>query len=321
MHFRVRGGCSTRAFDGSLSLSTVFQHATLGSCASFHFDLRRLAVCTSAQSGMWVVAIVVTTAVFVSNRADLGVHHPTRSRCLVMSPVPGGTRGAVDVNAASSSSASASRQQANYESEEEKSLYALGHHLARKVPSRALTASETNALLRGVQSCLSGEVPDVQLDTYVPRAIGMLQAREKDMAKRAIFEGEALLAAAEAQRGAVRTAGGAVLIVEHEGDGQRPGPYDTVEVHYEGRLSDGTVFDSSYERSQPLEIVLEHAIPGWCEGLMLMKVGSTARLVIPPALGYGDLGSPPRIPRWATLTFDVELLNIQGSASKPDVLQ
>ena len=106
------------------------------------------------------------------------------------------------------------------------------------------------------------------------------------------------------------TASGLQIETLKEGTGATPKATDTVKVHYTGKLLDGTVFDSSVERGQPAEFPLSGVIPGWTEGLHLMKVGEKARLVIPPQLAYGSAGAPPQIPPNATLVFEVELLDI-----------
>ena len=99
-----------------------------------------------------------------------------------------------------------------------------------------------------------------------------------------------------------------------EGSGTRPTAADTVAVHYEGKLLDGTLFDSSYSRGEPAVFPLGQVIPGWTEGVQLMTPGSKYRFTIPPALGYGARGGGDGvIPPNAVLLFDIELLGVQGS--------
>lgn len=112
--------------------------------------------------------------------------------------------------------------------------------------------------------------------------------------------------------GVVTTASGLQYQVLQEGTGPHPTASDTVTVHYTGTLLDGTVFDSSVERGQPISFPLQGVIPGWTEGVQLMSVGSKFRFWIPPELAYGTRGSGNVIPPNATLIFDVELLGIGG---------
>jgi FKBP-type peptidyl-prolyl cis-trans isomerase FkpA len=112
------------------------------------------------------------------------------------------------------------------------------------------------------------------------------------------------------KNGIQTTSSGLQYEVVTQGNGAKPQANDTVSVHYEGTLIDGTVFDSSYARGEPLQFSLGGVIPGWTEGLQLMNVGSTYRLFIPSALAYGEQGAGDSIPPNSVLIFKVELLSI-----------
>jgi peptidylprolyl isomerase len=126
---------------------------------------------------------------------------------------------------------------------------------------------------------------------------------------------------ATGETGEVMTTASGLQYVEVEaGQGPAPQAGDVVAVHYQGQLEDGTVFDSSYDRGQPIRFALgqRQVIPGWDEGIALMKQGGKARLIIPPDLAYGAQGAGGVIPPNATLTFDVELVSVQpGSPEAP----
>ena len=121
--------------------------------------------------------------------------------------------------------------------------------------------------------------------------------------------GEAFLADNASQDGVTVTASGLQYKVLAEGSGDSPKATDTVKVHYEGRLISGSVFDSSIARGEPVSFPLNGVIPGWSEGVQLMKVGSKFQFTIPSALAYGPAGTGP-IPPNSVLVFDVELLEI-----------
>ena len=121
------------------------------------------------------------------------------------------------------------------------------------------------------------------------------------------------LAANAKKPGVITTPSGLEYDVIREGTGPKPARADTVLVHYEGRLLDKTVFDSSYKRGQPAAFPLDQVIPGWTEGVQLMPVGSKYHFVVPPSLAYGGRGAGGVIPPGAVLEFDIELLAIRPS--------
>lgn len=126
------------------------------------------------------------------------------------------------------------------------------------------------------------------------------------------------------QENAVTTASGLQYIEIEAGTGESPEPGDVVSVHYRGTLADGSEFDSSYGRGTPFKFALGQGmvIAGWDEGIAMMKEGGKARLIIPPNLAYGAQGYPPVIPANATLTFEVELIDIQaGAPAAPEAVE
>ncbi|UAJ10249.1 FKBP-type peptidyl-prolyl cis-trans isomerase [Glacieibacterium megasporae] len=124
----------------------------------------------------------------------------------------------------------------------------------------------------------------------------------------------AYLSAHKGKPGVKTTASGLQYEIVTEGTGPTPTAADTVAVHYEGKLLDGTVFDSSIARGQPAVFPLNRVIPGWTEGVQLMKVGSVYNFTIPPELGYGAQGAGGVIPPNAVLLFRIELLGVQGKS-------
>ena len=140
----------------------------------------------------------------------------------------------------------------------------------------------------------------------------VMEHRQNVLGKKAAEEGKAYLAENAKKEGVQTTDSGLQYEVLEEGDGVSPAETDMVEVHYEGTLVNGEVFDSSYERGEPTSFPLNRVIPGWTEGLQLMKEGAKYRFVIPSELAYGDreLGDG-QIPPNSTLIFTVELLNVQ----------
>ena len=136
-----------------------------------------------------------------------------------------------------------------------------------------------------------------------------MQAGRAAEAEKYIAEGEAFIAEKAQEAGVQSTPSGLHYKVMEQGAGDKPGPTDQVTVHYEGRLIDGTVFDSSYERNEPTSFPLNRVIPGWTEGLQLMSPGAKYQFYIPQDIAYG-LNSPPDIPPGSTLVFDVELISV-----------
>ncbi|MBO5585515.1 MAG: FKBP-type peptidyl-prolyl cis-trans isomerase [Bacteroidaceae bacterium] len=135
-------------------------------------------------------------------------------------------------------------------------------------------------------------------------------AAKAEAGKAAKAEGEKFLAENANKDGINVTKSGLQYEVLNEGTGKKPKATDTVRCHYEGRLLDGTVFDSSYKRNEPADFGLQQVIAGWTEGVQLMEEGAKYRFYIPYMLAYGEGGAGAMIPPFATLIFDVELIKV-----------
>jgi FKBP-type peptidyl-prolyl cis-trans isomerase FkpA len=196
------------------------------------------------------------------------------------------------------------------ETEDQKTIYALGVSMAQQLQRFALSPAEVDVLVAGVRDELGTGEPKVDLQAYAPKIGALAQARQAVAAAGEKKASEAYLEKAAAEPGAKKTASGLVITEITPGTGPAPKDTDKVKVHYRGTLVDGTEFDSSHKRNQPATFPLKGVIKCWTEGLQLMKVGGKSKLVCPSDIAYGDAGRPPTIKGGATLVFEVELLEI-----------
>ena len=202
---------------------------------------------------------------------------------------------------------------AKVETEEEKILYAMGLAIAQNSlePFKGqFSDAEIAVVMQGFADAVKGGKPIVSLQEFGPKINPMLQERLQKVQAQAEAEGTAFREKAAREEGAVQTASGLVFKELTAGTGASPKATDRVKVHYHGSLIDGTVFDSSVERGEPVTFALDQVVKGWTEGLQMMKVGGKAVLTIPPELAYGP-GGRAGIPANATLIFEVELLGIE----------
>ncbi len=137
------------------------------------------------------------------------------------------------------------------------------------------------------------------------------QAQQKQKSMKAKEEGIAFLAANKEKEGVVELPSGLQYKELRAGEGESPTKSNRVEVHYEGKLINGNIFDSSYQRGETITFGVTQVISGWTEALQLMKPGAKWQLFIPSDLAYGDRGAGRDIPPGATLIFDVELISVQ----------
>lgn len=195
--------------------------------------------------------------------------------------------------------------------------YALGLDMGQGI-TRMDMDIDLDMFLQGARDALEGA--DTRLSDSEKRAILTEFQREFAMKQRERMlaqaesnkaEGDMFLAENAEKEGITTTESGLQYEVLEEGDGESPTLSNSVVAHYEGRLIDGTVFDSSIERGEPATFPLRGVIKGWTEGLQLMKTGAKFRFYIPSDLGYGARGAPPKIGPHAVLIFDVELLEIK----------
>jgi len=196
------------------------------------------------------------------------------------------------------------------DTEDSKALYALGTNIGKQLGDlKVMDPTELESVFAGMKDVILGNPPEVDLQEYQPKAAALFTAKQGAAAEKAESAGLAFLDDAAKEEGAVKTDSGLIFLETQAGEGTSPTAADKVKVHYEGRLIDGSVFDSSIARGEPLEFPLNGVIKGWTEGLQLMKPGGKAKLTIPYDLAYGDGGSGP-IPPKATLVFDVELIAV-----------
>ncbi|PYN50345.1 MAG: peptidylprolyl isomerase [Candidatus Rokuibacteriota bacterium] len=194
--------------------------------------------------------------------------------------------------------------------EDQKTLYALGLVISQNLAAFNLNASDLESVLAGVSDGVLKKDSKVDVQAYAAKISQLQAARAGVAAATEKKAGQAFLDKAAAEKGATRTASGLIITTLKPGTGASPKATDKVKVHYHGTLADGTVFDSSVQRGEPIVLPLNSVIKCWTEGVQLMKVGGKSKLVCPSDIAYGDQGRPPVIKPGATLVFEVELLEI-----------
>ena len=192
----------------------------------------------------------------------------------------------------------------------EKISYALGYEVASQTPPEV----DVNTFIKGVRDAHAKKeriYTEAELQAAYVEFQKEMQTKHLQQAKDTASSNDSFLAENAKKPGVITTASGLQYKITKEGTGKQPTADSQVSVHYKGQLLDGKVFDSSYDRGQPVEFPLNQVIPGWTEGLQLIKEGGKATLYIPAKLAYGEQGVPGTIPPNSTLIFDVELLQVK----------
>lgn len=221
-------------------------------------------------------------------------------------------------DSASTKSAASSAASGSFDTEEKKVSYSIGLRYGEGM-SRELKELDLASFYAGLQDGFNGAEPAMKPDEMMATLQAFQTRKMQEMQEAQTKAAEENKAAAskfmddnKARDGVVTTESGLQYEIIKEGpkDGATPKETDTVKVHYHGTLTDGTVFDSSVERDQPVEFAVNGVIKGWTEALQLMSKGDKYKLYIPSDLAYGERGAGPKIGPNAALVFEVELLDV-----------
>ncbi|MCY1407019.1 FKBP-type 22 kDa peptidyl-prolyl cis-trans isomerase [compost metagenome] len=197
----------------------------------------------------------------------------------------------------------------------QKASYGIGLNMGKSLVQEGMDDLDSKAVAQGIEDAVGKQKQKIT-DEELTEAFTSLQKRsEERMAKKAedsAKAGKKFLEDNGKREGVVTTKSGLQYEIVKKADGAQPKPSDVVTVHYEGKLTDGTVFDSSIQRGSPIDLPVSGVIPGWVEGLQLMHVGEKVKLFIPSELAYGEQSPSPAIPANSVLVFDLELLGIKG---------
>lgn len=202
-----------------------------------------------------------------------------------------------------------------YKTNEELVSYGIGRQMGDQLASNPFDGVSAAAVAQGVMDALNGvDMPysNEQMQAAFEAINAQMQAKEAEKSKTLAAAGEAFLAENAKKAGVTVTASGLQYEVITQGTGAVPTATSKVKTHYHGTLIDGTVFDSSVNRGQPIDFPVNGVIAGWTEALQLMPVGSKYRLYIPYNLAYGERGAGASIKPYSALIFDVELIDIVG---------
>ncbi|WP_425317191.1 FKBP-type peptidyl-prolyl cis-trans isomerase [Stutzerimonas chloritidismutans] len=201
----------------------------------------------------------------------------------------------------------------------QKASYGIGLNMGKSLAQEGMDDLDSQAVAQGIEDAI-GKKEQKLTDEQLMEAFTFLQTRAEErmveMNAKAVEAGKKFLEDNAKREGVMTTDSGLQYEVVKAAEGRQPTENDVVTVHYEGSLTDGTVFDSSIKRGSPIDLPVGGVIPGWVEGLQLMHVGEKYKLYIPSELAYGEQSPSPLIPANSVLVFDLELLDIKGDEAE-----
>lgn len=203
----------------------------------------------------------------------------------------------------------------DYTSVEARVSYGIGRQMGQQLLENPFDGIVNEAVAQGLLDALAGKemtISNTDMQAAFEEINNRMQAKQAEQSKTQAAAGEAFLAENAKKTGITVTASGLQYEVITQGTGAIPTATSKVKTHYHGTLIDGTVFDSSVKRGQPIDFPVNGVIAGWTEALQLMPVGSKWRLYIPHNLAYGERGAGASIAPYSALIFDVELIDIIG---------
>ena len=192
----------------------------------------------------------------------------------------------------------------------DKISYALGLGIGQQIKNMHIEGFSIEDFSQSIRDIIEGNPTAMSSREAQQMLNEYFEKQAKEQAQQAIAEGKVFLEENARRPEVTQTKSGLQYEVLSEGSGRSPKATDTVRCHYEGRLLDGSVFDSSYQRGEPADFGLNQVIAGWTEGVQLMKEGAKYRFLIPYLLAYGERGAGSSIPPYSTLVFDVELIKV-----------
>jgi FKBP-type peptidyl-prolyl cis-trans isomerase FklB len=210
---------------------------------------------------------------------------------------------------------------------EDRASYIIGLNLGQSLKSQNVPVAQ-DLIIQGLRDGLGGADPlltpeEIQaaMQEFQQKLMAQQEEKRRAAGEKNLKESQTFLEQNKTRPGVKTTASGLQYEVLKEGSGDSPKPTDKVTVNYRGTLPDGKVFDSSYDRGQPVTFPVNGVIPGWVEALQLMKPGAKYKIYLPPALGYGERGAGNDIGPNQALVFEVELISVDKTPAKEEPAQ